>query len=91
MKTIIAMLIASIMLAGTPYALAAHRCDHDGAPSEGIDFPARPGHYLFVDLTQPDKVGEWIEHNGHAGLQTRACFAMGSYRFAADDKVPVLA
>lgn len=91
MKFVYCLLTASLLFAAIPYAAAGHRCDHAGAASEGIAHPTKPDRYLYLDVTRPDKVGEWIENNGVGGLQTSACFVLGALRFGSDAKAALLA
>lgn len=91
MKTWTIMLTAGLVLAALPLVTAETPCSRAGS-TEAIGYPGEPERYLFLDLTQPSKVGEWIEKNKSPGLQTMPCFsASGALKWGKDTHVPVTA
>lgn len=80
--------VASVV--AIPLVTAESACTRAGL-TEAMSHPAKPGSYIFFDLTQPGKVGEWIERNGSEGLQTMPCMAQsGSLKWGRDTQVPLL-
>lgn len=90
MKTWTVALTAGLLVGSLPFATAEEPCTRAG-PTEAMDVPGKPGSYLFFDMTQAAKVGEWSEKNDATGLQTVKClFRSGATRLHADAKVPIL-
>jgi len=89
MKTMTIALAASMLLVAVPFVTAEESCGRAGA-TEAIPHPGKAETYLFLDLTQPEKVGEWVESNRSGGLQTVDCFKFGTWRYGPDTKVAVL-
>lgn len=93
MKTkLMLLLVTSSMFvtAGLPLATAEEPCSRAGS-TEAIAHPTRKDAYIYLDLTHPDKIGEWVETNGALGLQTVTCFAFSTVlRYRADVKTDIL-
>lgn len=92
MKTWTIMLTAGFVLAAIPFVTAEESCTRaDATQAIAHPDPAKKNSYIFFDITQPQKVGEWVESNGAGGLQTMICFtATGRPRYAADTQAPLL-
>lgn len=90
MKTIMITLTASLFLGllAVPMVTASEqtcgRADEAGALV--FEVPGQRGNYLFLDVTQPDKLGHWTELNGATGLQTIACMRFGVIRYTPDQQ-----
>lgn len=86
MKTIIILLSATLLVVALPLATAEEACQRAGV-TEAIDHPTQDDRYIYIDLTKPDRVGEWLETNTARGLQTVACFKFGVLKWRADTHV----
>ena len=92
MKTFTIALAASVLLAAAPFVLAAEGAACDAA--ENFDYVKHPlggDRYLFINPSVPQKLGEWVEANGNAGLQTELCYEDGTLVGLTDLKSSVLA
>lgn len=73
MKGLYIVITASVLVASLPLAGAETFACYREPPQEGLVHPLLAGRYLFVDVTQPEKLGEWTERNQRPGLQTEDC------------------
>lgn len=90
MKSLPIALMASMLLAALPFAVADHAPCHVHAPQEGMAHPLRTGHYIMVSLEDTRKIGEWVDSNGIPGLQTSACLVGGIQVYSRDTPSMVL-
>jgi hypothetical protein len=94
MKTILITLTASLLLGALalPLVTAEGACERADAlgSGEAIRHPWKSDAYIFFDVSQPDKLGEWTELNRAPGLQTVACFQFGAFMYGMDDHQAVL-
>lgn len=74
MKSLPILLTASFLLAALPLAGAeTTECRIHPPREETFTHPLTAGRYLKIDVSAPEKLGEWVEMNDRAGLQTEDC------------------
>ena len=86
MKTWTIMLTVSALASviAIPLVNAEEGCSRADIADGAIPHPTKEKTYLFLG-PDADKIGEWTEWNGRAGLQTVNCLsASGSLRYAKD-------
>lgn len=83
MKTMTILLSAGLLVALLPLATAEEACGRAGT-TEAIKHPTRDDAYIYIDATNPSRLGEWVESNRAPGLQTIACVKFGIQHFRAD-------
>lgn len=69
------MLIAAFLVVGAaPFVGAADTgCSHQAPREEDLAHPLAPKRYFVIDLTTPEKTGEWEDTNPREGIQTENC------------------
>ncbi|HET6406010.1 MAG TPA: hypothetical protein VFH78_15325 [Candidatus Thermoplasmatota archaeon] len=83
-------LAATLVAVSIPLVTAEAACSRAGI-TEAVAHPTKAQTYIFFDITQPEKVGEWVEWNKSPGLQTVNCVsASGSIRWGPDHQMNVL-
>lgn len=90
MKTISFALAGALLVAVAPFALAAEQTCNETAATDYIEHPMQKGSYLFIDATEPNKIGQWSEKNAKPGLQTEKCYRAGILRYNPDVKLAIL-
>lgn len=90
MKSTTIVLATALALVAAPYALAAEGTCNPTQDASYVKHPLTPGSYIFIDAREPNKLGEWTEQNGKAGLQTEKCYRGGVLRYLHDKQTDLL-
>lgn len=92
MKTWTIMLTAGFVLAAIPFVTAEESCSRASATQAmAHPDPAKKDSYIFFDVSEREKLGEWTESNDARGLQTVACFAASGFaKYGPDRQVRIL-